>query len=99
MTNTTRALEHAAPRTTAPLPPAAETALANLERAFLPLPLIRAVTRYEVASARTAELSAAMDLRDLTPAEFDSLDFAQDTMRETRATLAAAGRLDLIGGA
>ena len=58
--------------------------------------VVRAVTRFENASARTAELSAAMDSRDLSPAEFDALDFAQDVMRESRATLAAAGRLDLI---
>ena len=92
---------------TSPLPPAAEAALHRLDRAFAPVhdthsycrmtpELRREVIRYENASARTAELSAAMDSRDLTPAEFDALDFAQDTMRESRSTLAAAGRLDLI---
>jgi hypothetical protein len=59
----------------------------------------QAVIRYENASHRTAELSTLMDSRDLTPAEFDALEFAQDTMRQARATLAAAGRLDLIGAA
>ena len=87
-------------RPTAPLPPAAEAALHRLELALsLPAEVVRAVTRFEVASARTAELSAAMDERDLTPAEFDALDFAQDTMRQARAALAAAGRLDLIEAA
>ena len=93
---------------TAPLPPAAEAALARLQRAFTPghdlrsysrmAPEVRrAVVRHEIAAARTAELSALMDSRDLTPAEFGSLELAQDTMRQARATLAAAGRLDLIG--
>jgi hypothetical protein len=56
----------------------------------------KAVTRYEVASARLAELSAAMDVRDLSGAEFDSLSVAQDTMRASKAVLAAAGQLHLI---
>jgi len=55
-----------------------------------------AVTRYEVASARTAELSAAMDTRNLTSAEFDALVLAQDTMAAARAVLTAAGQLHLI---
>jgi hypothetical protein len=38
-----------------------------------------------------------MDRRDLTAAEFDSFDYVQDVMRETRGELAAGGRLDLIG--
>lgn len=57
------------------------------------------LTRYKVASARTAELSKLTDARDLTVAEFNAFEFAQDTMRESRAKLAEAGRLDLIGGA
>jgi len=56
----------------------------------------RAVTRFKVASARTAELSALMDSRDLTGAEFTALELAQDTMRQARSTLAKAGRLDLV---
>lgn len=95
---------------TAPLPPAAVSALARLERAFAPVhdmhsysrmtpEIRREVIRYENASHRTAELSALMDSRDLSPAEFGSLELAQDTMRQARATLAAAGRLDLIGAA
>lgn len=59
----------------------------------------KAVTRYEVASERLAELSQAMDVRDLTGAEFDSLSVAQDTMRASKAILAAAGQLHLIKAA
>ena len=55
----------------------------------------RAVTVYEVASARYAEL-AAMDAREMTGAEFDSLALAEDRMAAARATLAAAGQLHLI---
>ena len=54
------------------------------------------MVRYENASATTAELSALTDSRTLTVAEFDRLEFAQDTMRESRAVLAEAGCLDLI---
>lgn len=83
---------------TAPLPAPAADALSRLERAFLPVPLdiVRAVARYENASATTAELSALMDSRTLSAAEFGRLEFAQDTMRESRATLAAAGQLHLV---
>lgn len=98
MTKTTvGALEHAS-RPTAPLSAEASAALAKLERAFLPLDLVRAVTRYEVASARTAELSHLMDSRDLSGAEFNALFDAQTAMAGARAALAAAGRLDLVGG-
>lgn len=77
----------------------ASVALSRLERALAGPAVVRAVTRYEVASARTAELSAAMDCRTLTVAEFSALEFAQDTMRESRATLAEADLLHLVGGA
>jgi len=83
---------------TAPLAPAAADALAKLERAFLPLEIRKAVTRYEVASARTAELSHLMDSRDLSGAEFNALFDAQTAMAGARAELKDAGRLDLIGG-
>ena len=56
-----------------------------------------AVNVYKVASARTAELSAVTDSRELTAGEADYLAHAQDMMAAARATLAAAGRLDLIG--
>jgi hypothetical protein len=83
---------------TEPLSPAAQQAVARLElRLNYPTDLYRALTRHQVASQRTAQLSARMDRRDLTAAEFNTLDYAQDVMRETRSELAAGGRLDLIG--
>ena len=54
----------------------------------------RAVTVYEVATARYRELTS-LD-RDMTGAEFESLKLAQDRMADSRATLAAAGQLHLI---
>ncbi|MFI9244175.1 hypothetical protein ACIGXF_16655 [Streptomyces sp. NPDC053086] len=84
---------------TAPLPSAAVDAMRRLELALAAPEVVRAIVRYEVASARTAELSAAMDTRDLSGAEFDSLVLAQDVMAASRATLAAVGQLHLIGGA
>lgn len=97
------ALEHDSrpaitPRPTAPLPTPAATALANLERAFLPLSLVRAVTRYEVATARYDEL-IARPASTLLPAEFDAVGDAQQTIAESLGTLADAGRLDLIAPA
>lgn len=63
------------------------------------LAVAEAVTRYEVASARTAQLSHLMDERTLTVAEFDVLEHAQDVMAGAKASLAEAGMLRLIGGA
>ncbi|MEU3826481.1 hypothetical protein AB0F36_14350 [Streptomyces sp. NPDC029080] len=85
-----------AERTTAPLPSAAVDAMRRLELALADPDVVRAVTRYEVASARTAELSAAMDTRNLSGAEVDSLVLAQDVMAAARTTLASAGQLHLI---
>lgn len=62
------------------------------------LAVAEALTRYEVASERTAELSHLMDSRTLTVAEFDVLEHAQDVMAGARDVLAKAGQLDLIGG-
>ncbi|MGW2721399.1 hypothetical protein [Streptomyces sp. NPDC001492] len=76
---------------TAPLPAPAVEALASL-----PLEIRKAVVRYQNASATTAELCAITDYRSLTVAEFDELEFAQDTVLESLAILEAAGRLDLI---
>ena len=81
---------------TAPLPPTAVDAMRRLELALATPDVVRAVTRYKVASARTAELSAEMDTRDLSGAEFDSLVLAQDVMAEARAVLTAVGQLHLI---
>lgn len=82
---------------TAPIPPAAASAIARLElRLSYPTDLYRALTAHQVASERTAQLSAFMDRRDLTADEFASFEWAQDTMRQARGELAAGGRLDLI---
>jgi hypothetical protein len=85
---------------TAPLPPAAPAALRRLEAAFLPMPLdvVRAVTRYETAALRYDEL-IARPASDLSPAEFDSIGMAQQTMAEAFGVLAEAGRADLVESA
>ena len=86
------------PRPTAQLPQPAAAALANLERAFLPLDLLRAVTRYETATARYDEL-IVRPASTLSPAEFDAVGEAQQTIAESLGVLADAGMLHLIGGA
>jgi hypothetical protein len=75
------------------LPPAAIDAMRRLELALSTPAVVRAVTRYEIASARTADLSAAMDERSLSGAEFDSLALAQDVMAEALDLLTAAASL------
>jgi hypothetical protein len=89
-----------APETpTAPLPPAAAEALARLERRLTTPDVGKAAARYKVASAAIATVSQVMSVRDLTAVEASDFEFVQDVMLDARATLAAAGRLDLIGGA
>lgn len=83
-------------RLTAPLPPTAIAAMSSLELRLTAPDVIPAVARYEVASFRTAQMSRWMDTRPLTDLELDDLEFAQDVMRESRKTLAAAGMLHLI---
>lgn len=80
---------------TSPLPPAAKAALSRLERAFLPLHIVRAVTRYETAALRYDEL-IARPASTLSPAEFDSIGAAQQTMANEFGVLAEAGRTDLL---
>lgn len=80
---------------TAPLPPAAVDALAALELHF---PLIEAVTQYETAAVHAVQLAALAESGvKLSDLDADSLAHAEDLMAGARATLAAAGRLDLIG--
>ncbi len=87
-------------RPTAPLPPAALDALRSLElKLTLPADIVRAVTRFETASVRSAELGEIMNSRDLTVAEFNALDDCTKTIAASVATLQAAGRLDLIAPA
>jgi hypothetical protein len=85
-------------RPTAPLTPTAAAALANLERAFLPLDLLRAVTRYEANTARYDDL-IARPASSLSPREFNAVGEAQQAIAEALGALADAGRLDLIAPA
>jgi hypothetical protein len=84
---------------TAPLPPAATDALRSLDLRLTTPDVQRAVARYEVASAAIAKVSQVMAVRDLTDVEASDFEFVQDVMSAARATLAAAGRLDLIEAA
>lgn len=84
---------------TAPLPAPAVQALARLElRLTVPADVVAAVARHTTAAVRAASLA---DLADagytLSPLEWDDLAHAEDLMAGAKATLAAAGRLDLIG--
>jgi hypothetical protein len=85
------------PTPTAPLPSAAVEALSRLERAFLPMPLeiVRAVTRYEIAAFRYDDL-IARPASALSPAEVDAMGDAQQTMADAFGVLADAGRTDLL---
>jgi len=82
---------------TAPLPAPAVEALARLERAFVPMPLhiVRAVTRFEIATARYDELDAR-PASTLSPVEVDAFLAARQTVADAFGVLAEAGRLDLI---
>jgi hypothetical protein len=90
---------------TAPLPLAATEPLSDfaaklvdrLELRLTAPEVLPAVARYEIGAFRTAQLSACLFRYGLSDADFGSLEFWQDVMRECRATLAKAGRLDLIG--
>ncbi|MER7053436.1 hypothetical protein [Streptomyces sp. NPDC000351] len=80
---------------TAPLSPAAAEAVARLERALLPLDVIRAVTRYETAALRYDEL-AARPAASLSSAEFDAIRLSRETMTDAFAVLATAGQTSLL---
>jgi hypothetical protein len=77
---------------TAPLPGAALLALARLHAAF---PVVQAVTVYETAAVHAVQLAALAKSGQMS----DSLAHAEELKDGARDTLAAAGRLDLIGGA
>jgi hypothetical protein len=78
---------------TAPLPPAAIEALASLEASF---PIIRAVTQYETAAVRAAQLAALAESGRMTDLDAKSLAHAEDLMADAHARLSEAGCLDLI---
>lgn len=61
--------------------------------------VLPAAARYSLASRRTAEIARWIGPYNVTDMHMGDLEYAQDTMRESRTILAAAGRLDLIGGA
>ncbi|GAA0637422.1 hypothetical protein GCM10009535_12260 [Streptomyces thermocarboxydovorans] len=85
---------------TAPLPPAALAAVRSLElRLAVPADVARAVSVQEAASARAARLSDLAAAGRMSDLDADSLAHAEDLIAGARATLAKAGRLDLIGGA
>lgn len=88
-------------RPTAPLPQLAAEAVVRLElRLSFPAAIVSAVTTYETAAVHAAELAAMAETgKDLPAVDIRSWEFAEDLMSGARATLAAAGRLDLIGGA
>jgi hypothetical protein len=82
---------------TAPLSPAAAAALARLERTSIAPAVVGAVTVYERAALHAVELSDLAAIGVLSDLDADSLAHAEDLMAGARATLAEAGRLDLIG--
>jgi hypothetical protein len=81
---------------TAPLPAAASSAPARLHAAF---PLVQAVAVYETAAVHAAQLAARAESGRMSDLDADDLAHAEELMAGAAATLAAAGRLDLIGGA
>lgn len=93
--------DHSAFRPTAQLPVPAVAALHRLELALTtPAQVVAAVTVHETAAVRAAELAAmAATGEDLSALDVRAWEFAEELMAGARATLAAAGRLDLIGGA
>jgi len=95
MTHSTRALVRTEITPTAPLPAPAAAALARLELAFAPRHVVRAVTRFEIATARYDELDTR-PASTLSAAEFYASMDAQQAIAEAFGVLAEAGRLDLI---
>jgi hypothetical protein len=80
------------------------TGVLNTPAAPLPTPAITAaVTSYRKAALRVAALGELADLAEagieLSDMHADDLAHACQRMAGAHATLAAAGRLDLIGGA
>lgn len=66
------------------------------EARVLPKGVERAVTRFEIATDRIAELSA-IDAQHLSGADFNALGDAQDVVKASRDFLSRAGLLCLIG--
>lgn len=87
--------DHAVATPTATLPPEAAEALA---KALPHFPIVQAVAEYETAAEHAAQLASVAESGRMTDLQADSLAAAEDVMAAAHATLAAAGRLDLIGG-
>lgn len=85
-------------RLTAPLPAAAVAVVDRLELVLFAPEVLPAVAHYNIASFRTAQLANWLYRYELSDVDWESLEFWQDVMRQSRDVLAAAGRLDLIGG-
>jgi hypothetical protein len=84
-------------RLTAPLPPAAVSAMRSLERRLATPDVVRAVTVYETAAVHAAELAAkAATGVELPALDVRSWEFAEELMAGSLATLAAAGMLHLV---
>ncbi|MGW5426854.1 hypothetical protein ACWET9_06455 [Streptomyces sp. NPDC004059] len=81
--------------TTAPLPADAVAAMRRLELALAAPEIVRAVTRYEVATARYDEL-IAKPASDLKPVEVDAIGDAQQVIAESFGVLAEAGMHHLV---
>lgn len=85
---------------TAPLPRPAVEALARLEAAGLPVGPTTMAIQHGMATAHALQLAALAEATGtLSDLDADDLAHAEDLKFGVRATLAAAGRLDLVGGA
>jgi hypothetical protein len=62
------------------------------------LEVAEALTRYETESVHVVQLAALAESGRLSDLDADSLAHAEDLRAGALATLAQAGRLDLIGG-
>lgn len=83
----------ATPTPIAPLPPAAAELASRIELHF---PLVQAVAQYETAAVHAVQLAALAESGRMSDLDADSLAHAEELMAGARATLASAGRLDLI---
>jgi hypothetical protein len=88
--------DHPASRLTAPLPPAAVSAMRSLERRLATPAVVRAVTVYETAAVHAEYLGNVALSGRMSDLDAESLAVAEELMAGSRATLAAAGMLHLV---
>lgn len=86
---------HRIERTVAGLHAGESTVINGTQVTVISLAVAEALTRYEVASARYDQL-IARPVFDLSPAEFDAMGDALQTMAESLRVLADAGMQHLI---